>query len=404
MKLSTILFSLLLAPAAQALGREAIITVTNPTDLQRREVVEVNAAQLGDLAKAPFGLYNELNLPVDYQLTYDGKLIFEAGAKPHSSYRYTLRAGRPAPMTTYVCGRLYAERADDISWENDLTGCRLYGPGTQRAGERAYGIDLWGKRSPEPVLERIYHSELSHLPQIAQLRKEGRKAEADSLSRYTSYHLDHGLGLDLYSVGPSLGCGVPALVGDDGELRFPWCYTHYRILDNGPLRFTLSLEFEPFDLGADKGIVEHRLISLDKGTPFNRMEVWYEGLKHARQLAAGFVIHLGDTTSLTMGPNYLQYADPTDKPAANNFQVYVAALFPQGVDSTHLFVKPIPRNSIYGNAVGLWRLQPGAHAVYYFGSAWSEGPIRNQRQWQTVVDEFFDCRKAPLQVSVRIRP
>ena len=63
----------------------------------------------------------------------------------------------------------------------------------------------------------------------------GRKDDYTNL--HTSFHLDHGRGLDCYGVGPSLGCGAPALMDGD-KLIFPYCYKTYKILDNGPLRST----------------------------------------------------------------------------------------------------------------------------------------------------------------------
>ena len=58
----------------------------------------------------------------------------------------------------------------------------------------------------------------------------------------------------------------------------PYCYKDYRILDNGPLRFTVELTYSPSTVGDMKNVVEHRIISLDKGRNFNKMTVWYDGL------------------------------------------------------------------------------------------------------------------------------
>ncbi len=48
--------------------------------------------------------------------------------------------------------------------------------------------------------------------------------------------------MDCYAVGPTLGAGVAALMVND-TIIYPWCYKHQEILDNGPLRFTVKLEF-----------------------------------------------------------------------------------------------------------------------------------------------------------------
>lgn len=77
--------------------------------------------------------------------------------------------------------------------------------------------------------------------------KELKKTEpekAAGLLKELSYHIDHGHGMDCYAVGPTLGAGVAALMVDD-SIIYPWCYKSQEILDNGPLRFTVRLEFNP---------------------------------------------------------------------------------------------------------------------------------------------------------------
>lgn len=46
---------------------------------------------------------------------------------------------------TQVTGRLYPERADDVAWENEKVGFRIYGPATQAKGERSFGYDIFFK-------------------------------------------------------------------------------------------------------------------------------------------------------------------------------------------------------------------------------------------------------------------
>ena len=77
---------------------------------------------------------------------------------------------------------------------------------------------------------------------IAELRKTDPKA-ASELQRAISYHIDHGYGMDCYAVGPTLGCGTAALMQGD-TIIYPYCYRTQEILDNGPLRFTVKLEFD----------------------------------------------------------------------------------------------------------------------------------------------------------------
>jgi hypothetical protein len=265
-------------------------------------------------------------------------------------------------MKSYVLGKFYPERADDISFENDRTGFRIYGPETQRRGEKAFGIDLWVKHSSELLVDSLYRLEFSLHPEIADLRKQGRTREADSLTTITSYHLDHGAGMDGYGVGPTLGCGTPALMVGD-SLCYPWCYEKYEILDNGPLRFSLRLDFGGTEIDGMK-VREHRLMTLDRGSNFCKMTIWYDGLTRPLSLAAGL------------------YADPTIDPQRHNSQIYVAMVFPDGIDRVcnQMFTLPMGANA--GHALGIVEHYDGHPYTYYIGMAWSDFDVRSLEEWR----------------------
>lgn len=388
----------------QLMAQKVKIRVSNDETIQRQEVVEVDAAQvykqLGIRQGEPFIVKNALGQEVGYQLTYDGRLLLDAAVRPCGTAEFFAEPGRPQPAKVFVTGRQYPERVDDIAWENDRTAYRLYGPALQRSGERAFGIDVWLKNTPDLEVEGRYKTELSNHSQIQALRAAGKKDEAFEVEKATTYHFDHGYGLDCYKVGPTLGCGAPALM-DGKNLLLPYCYESYKILDNGPLRFTVELTYPAVEVKKDKAVVEHRILSLDKGSNFNKMTVWYDGLKKSRDLAAGVVIHAEDTESVVLGKNYVQYADPTDNPAAQNFQIYVACLFPEGNVETKKLLDKKPAPGTVGHAVGILKdYRSGQRFTYYFGSAWSKNDVRTQREWQLRIDEFLDALAQPLQVTV----
>ena len=388
----------------QLMAQKVKIRVSNDEKIQRQEVVEVDAAQvykqLGIRQGEPFIVKNALGQEVGYQLTYDGRLLLDAAVRPCGTAEFFAEPGRPQPAKVFVTGRQYPERVDDIAWENDRTAYRLYGPALQRSGERAFGIDVWLKNTPDLEVEGRYKTELSNHSQIQALRAAGKKDEAFEVEKATTYHFDHGYGLDCYKVGPTLGCGAPALM-DGKNLLLPYCYESYKILDNGPLRFTVELTYPAVEVKKDKAVVEHRILSLDKGSNFNKMTVWYDGLKKSRDLAAGVVIHAEDTESVVLGKNYVQYADPTDTPAAQNFQIYVACLFPEGNVETKKLLDKKPAPGTVGHAVGILKdYRSGQRFTYFFGSAWSKNDVRTQREWQLRIDEFLDALAQPLQVTV----
>ena len=369
------------APAADA--APVTVTVGNPSGMQRQEVVELDAAsvfqRLGISGGRQFVVKNALGFEVPYQLTYDGKLLIEACVAPKGRATYTITKGEPSVFVNTCYGRMYPERVDDIAWENDRGAYRCYGPALQRSGEDAFGNDVWVKNTPDLVVESRYHNELVNK---------------------LSYHVDRGYGLDCYKVGPTLGCGTPALIQGD-NLVFPYCWKEYELLDNGPLRFTVRLKYNPSKYGNDDNVVENRILSIDKGCNFNKMTVWYDGLTAPADVASGVVIHTEDTESVVLGKNYVQYADPTDNPKGQNFQIYVAVIFPDGVDQTRKVMYQNPVRGNAGHALGIKRgIKSGEKFTYYFGSSWSKYDCRTQKEWQQRIDNFQSALGQKLEVGI----
>ena len=404
------------------------IVITNPTAMQRHEVVslphplqrrgdqnslssETSGSALsptfgGDRGEA-FIVRDAFGIEQPWQLTHDGHLLLFVSVRPHGEAVYTLELTKELPSlwegqgvgSPYVFTKLYPERLDDIVIENDRTGYRFYGPALQRKGERGYGIDVWLKNTPQLIIDSLYRLEFSRHPEIAALREQGRTREADSLTTLTSFHLNHGLGMDCYNVGPTLGCGTPALLDRSGQIVFPWCYDTYRVLDNGPLRVTVQMDFAPVAKGGSPAVTEHRLVTLDRGSNFVRMQVWYDGLQQPMDACAGFVIHEADTASVVLADSFIHYADPTGDAARQNCQIYVATLFPDGIDETRQLMYAQPENGNAGHAVGIHRaLANHEPFVYYFGSAWSQYDVRSQAEWQLRINDFIDCCRHPLVV------
>ena len=407
---STKLFILIISMTALMMpanmsAKDVNIVVTNNEPVQRQELVEVSLDEVYAQMEVAKGqqiiVRNALGQEVDYQVTYDGKLLIDASVRPCGKATFTVSTGKPHQMKVYVTGKMYPERVDDIAWENDRTAYRLYGPALQRSGEKAYGIDVWVKNTPDLEVDKRYQVELGNHAKIQQLLKDGKKDEAKQVEIETTYHFDHGYGLDCYKVGPTLGCGAPAIM-ENGLLVMPYSYKDYKILDNGPLRFTVELTYNPTTANGDKNIIEHRLLSLDKGSNFNRMTVWYENMSKPTDIAAGVVIHEEDQQTVRCGRDFVAYADPTDNPSAQNFQIYVAALFPNGISETRTLLYDQPRNGAAGHAVGILKgYASGEKFTYYFGSAWSKNDVRTFEEWVVRINSFLDALHSPLDAVVK---
>lgn len=378
------------------------VTVRNGENVQRSEVVELDAktvfAKLGITGGRLFRVINAVGKEVPYQLTYDGKVLIEASVRPCGQAEFTVEKGIPQTFPAAAYGRMYPERVDDIAWENDRASYRCYGPALQRTGEQAFGNDVWVKNTPDLVNEDRYYIEDVNKSVIASL-KVTDPAKAVAVEKRTSYHYDQGHGLDCYKVGPTLGCGTPALIDGD-NIVFPYCYSEYELLDNGPLRFTVRLKYNPSSYRGDDNVVENRILSLDKGSNFNKMVVWYDGLTQPADVASGLVIHTEDTESVVIGKDYVHYADPTDNPRGQNFQIYVAAIFPQDGVQTRSVMYPEPVNGASGHALGILKdYKSGDRFTYYFGSAWSKYDCRTQQEWQSRIESFTAGLALPLSVE-----
>ena len=384
-----VVFTALSVLALQARAQRVTLEVVNPTADFRHEVVAVSADSVRGKVGDTFRVLEGAGLEVPYQLSYDGQLLVEAAVRAHDVARFTIVAGTPQRFPVVCHGALHPERKDDFAWENDRGAYRVYGPALGRTRERSYGIDVWTKNTPELVVDdRYYIEDVVMMPRVDSLRRVDRH-RGDSLYRLNSYHHDHGRGLDPYKVGATLGCGAPALMIGD-SIVMPYVFRDYEILDDGPLRFTVHLTQGKAIVDGEE-VEEHRLIQLDKQSNFNRMTVWYEGLKHPVSFCSGVVIQKEDPNPVVLGANYVSYTDPTDQPRVHQAPLYVAALFPNGAVETR-------RHD--GHALGIVKDYRGERYTYYFGSAWSKYDVRTPEEWQARIHWYLRGLQQPLQTKL----
>ena len=429
----SLMMLLALAGSNYCHAQQATIVVNNPTSTPRTELISLSMnevkAKLGNATPKKGETYivkNKSGQQIGSQITHDGYLLIDASVRPHGSATYYVTIGKPYQQKVWATGALYKIRKDDIAWENDRCAYRVYGPALQRTGERSFGTDVWVKNTPDTVVYERYVKDMNgnikgdkidakvralqkqeksekNKAKAAALAKQIKvlQAESNEVDILTSFHLDHGNGLDPYRVGATLGLGAPSLMVGKNQV-LPYCYKDYKILDNGPLRFTVELTYNPSTVGDMKNVVEHRIISLDKGSNFNKMTVWYDGLTHATDFATGFPIHEEDTESKTFAKDYVSYADPTDNIEVNNSQVFVGVLFPEGIDNTYYQLFDKKHDGATGHALGLKRgLKNQEKYSYYFGAAWSKYDVKSYAEWQIRIKEYLDALKTPLGVEVK---
>lgn len=401
-----LLAACLLAGAGRAQPLRVSVRVENRSNLQREELAEVPLEEITrrlnlKTGQTPLVTDAATGNALPSQVTFDGLLLFPVRLAPHARATFTVQPQPADDADTLACGAFYAYRKDDLAWENDRSAYRAFGPALQNSGERAYGYDVWTKSVPYPVV--CFRYEMNCLPQ-----RHGHAAStAGRKVAPLSFHIDHGTGMDRYAVGPTLGCGTDALLNDSGRIVYPWCFSQYAILDNGPLRFSVRLTYRPFVLGSDSHVVETRLISLDRGSYLNRARISFSGLSRPAPIVVGLVMHAPNAQAYVASADsgYLGYEDLTERPDEGNGQIYVGAAFAQKLQEAGAVYfsadEQKQRGGALGHVLGRSTYKPRQTFEYYFGSGWSKGGMPSLAAWEQYLQHFAAALRRPLKITVR---
>lgn len=292
-------------------------------------------------------------------------LIFQVDADAMQTERFTIRTGVREVYKAKAYGRFVPERYDDYAWENDKVAFRAYGPALEVSPEKLAtpGFDTWVKSTDELVIDMRY--------------KRG------------NYHHNYGDGMDCYKVGVTLGAGASAPFVD-GKLYLSRNYATQQTLDNGPIRTTVKFTYAPFDVNGTP-VSLTKIISLDAGSHFNRMENIYEGAFGELPIAAGFVRH--DVKDLRTGDGWLGLCEAASdsKQPDKDGDIYLGVLLP----GAQLLPDSV------GHALAVKAVKPGERLTYYAGTGWSQGGVDDMADWVETIGETDAAITAPLQVTIR---
>lgn len=356
------------------------VTVENSLGVDRNdEIVEIDAAAVDSLMNhRQFRIIDDKDREVPYQVTYDGRLIFPATVAANSITVYTLVEGEPAAVDTIATGAFYPRRKDDFTWENDRSAYRAYGPALQQSGERAFGYDIWTKSVARPVVAQRY---------------------TDAFAEVKNFHHDYGEGMDVYSVGPTLGGGTGALIDSVGTIVYPRSFRSFEILDNGPLRFTVKLEY-----GSDLGdaVSENRTISLDAGSFLNKTTVSFSGLPANIKYAPGIVVHRQNPDGYSLHPRetVMAYADLTDNENAGNGVIFIGVVAPQA-DTLCVRNMPEPEGDAIAHLLAKSMYAPDSEYTYFWGSGWSKGSMPDWQTWKEYLLNYRRRLDNPLKIEIK---
>ncbi|MFT4073012.1 MAG: DUF4861 family protein [Dysgonamonadaceae bacterium] len=355
------------------------VTVKNPSPFDRlEEAVVIPLSGLSSKIQLKNGetyvVEDAQGKSVISQVTSDRNLIFLTQLKSGEKAVYAISNGHEVKADSRAYGKYHPERKDDFCWENDKVGFRVYGKSLIAVDGPSNGIDLWFKRTNRLVVDEWYEKD----------RKLG-----------TSFHIDHGEGMDAFAVGRSLGAGAMAPFVND-TLWLNKNYETYQLLDNGPLRVRLRVTYNALNV-AGKSYKESREFVLDAGSNFTKVIQAYEGADKNMKVAAGILKHENDSTIAT--PHYLIYKEPTD-PSFKD--IYVAVIFPfnkinKVVNTYTTDVKGTAKTFSHTLAVTNYS-QP---SVYFTGFGWSKSTFPTVADFHRYVELFKIQAQHPLKVTVK---
>lgn len=274
-----------------------------------------------------------------------------------------------APKKASVFGKIYHNRMDDLTWENEWCAYRMYGPAVQKSGQKLFGYDIWVKNTHDTIVDLRYRL---HMP------PKGVKMK--------SFHEDWGNGMDCYAVGASLGCCTPALLDTDGKIIFPWSWEKCEFLEQTPERLKIHVTLKPVGYRLQNGdsihYTEHRIISVEKGKRFNTCEVWYEGLDRKMQIAVGIVVHKENPKVYADKKYhyiaYEDYQDPTMvKKDGSDGIIYIGARCPEATKFKHE----------QDHLLAIATLNPGQHYTYQFAATWSKFDVHSFEEWKAILEK-----------------
>ncbi|MGJ1410492.1 DUF4861 family protein [Sphingobacterium thalpophilum] len=344
------------------------ITVSNPSSFTRTELISIPYATFERhfaLKENSFSIVDSENKKeLAYQLEKLGQqtaqnVLVQVSLAPKSSLTFAVTGNAPTAVSSKTYARYVPERKDDFAWENDIAAFRAYGKALEGSSEDAQGFDFWAKRTNDLIIDEWY--------------KTG------------DYHADHGKGLDYYSVGQTLGVG-DATPFIDGQVVYHKHYRQYKVLDNGPLRSTFKLIYEPENV-KDQNLQVEKTVSLDAGSQLNRISY---AIKNST--ASSTSVAIGLAKRKEEKPQFLNDAKSGIlaywEPAEGDKITGTAVIVPK---ASYVF-KDSPTQFLLTTTV-----EKNNPLVYFAGAAFNKaGKINNFEQWQSYLRQFRDHLNQPL--------
>jgi len=304
--------------------------------------------------------------------TFD-ELIFQASFGPKDTRRFTVEATAPSATPPRVHIR-HDEPRDDIAWENDIGAWRIYGEGLKKTSSAmsSAGIDVWSKKTRALIVEKWYDK------------------------GHDSYHVDTGEGADFFDVGQTLGAGGVAVWKGDTLYR-PDNFKAWKIINNGPLRATFELRYDPWS-APGLSVSEVKRISVDAGQMLYREESTFKvenGTATTIPYVIGLVKRPGLVGSTSKINSYAWLAawGPTAPKNGGHGEIGTAVIIPRD--------RVADWKEEHGHYLAVSSATSGQPVVNYVGAAWTAaGDIPSPQAWWKYLDSFAQRLGAPITVTV----
>lgn len=293
----------------------------------------------------------QLLFQLDLQSDQTATVTVQAAALVHRAMRSPVHAK-------------YATPREDLAWESDRAAYRVYGPWLRRELV-SNGIDVWVKRVNYPVIEKWYGPGVN-------------------------YHEDTGEGADLFSVGPTLGCGGLGFRVKDQLVRGE-NFTAHRILAQGPVRTVFELDYGPQQVG-EQTLKWTQRFSLDAGHHLTRVEVIFQDASAGKlpQLVAGLVKRAGVEARSNAEDGWLALWGPLGEENKDQLGMGVVAQ-PQRL--ARVLNEP-------EHLLGVFAEDPTRRLVYWTGAGWTgNGDFENAEAWQNHLARWAERVSSPLKIT-----
>lgn len=306
------------------------------------------------------------------------ELIFQATFAPNEIKAFVITA-QPA-TAKFPKQRVYAAHMmprDDVAWENDRIGYRIYGQGLWKVDSLlSSGVDVWVKRVRDPVVEKWYDK------------------------GHDSYHRDTGEGADFFDVGQSLGAGGTGIWRNDTLYR-AWNFKSQRIIANGPIRAIFELQYQPWDAGAGTRVTETKRIAIDAGSNLNRVTSifrsengsadipWTTGLNKRPKVVG--------SESKAQAWAWLTVWGPVVPKDGGHGDLGTAVLLPRNMVSDW--------KETSDHYLALSHAKSGQPVTYYIGAGWTDsGDFRDVRDWWSYLDQAASRIETPIKTTFESHP